>query len=502
MSKSFSTGMTVVVLLLAWATAAQEPIIFQQDFESDEVGQRPSGSWYFNEGTGASCLVSDEATDVPGSPSGTKNLKFSKAQTGSGTDLTVQWKFEGFIDQVMSSGKLTATYWVYFASGQLMRHIAFRGYSPYKQYMKMVVRGNWPDDIRLEFPINGTQMLLSGAAWHKLTFVMEWNPVWPLPTGGIPKSDVKCRFFVDDQEHPGSPANILEDLVSPFGSVELNTKSDVPAIAYFDDIVVSTAPQVKSLVWANGRLALSWKGIADIGGTPALYEALDPAGPWTLIQGNIESGCSVNPGAARLAFYRVGPQEPPSPDQKVIFSDDFEAYDTSEEVETIGGWSRVNGCGKPEATWRLWNTAGEPLNTQDPNLVGMSGNYMISNSDFAQDARLDEELISPAIDFTGYKNVAVEFKCHINSYEDDTQNPQITDLDVSTYDPDSSTWSSWTNIFSRDSTAGDWSSDTAKFFGLGPVADGRIIKVRWRFHEAQFDYWWAIDNVSITGEQL
>jgi hypothetical protein len=259
---------------------------------------------------------------------------------------------------------------------------------------------------------------------------------------------------------------------------------------------------VKSLAWANGRLALLWKAIADIGGPPALYGALDPAGPWALIQGNIESACSVNPGAARLTFYRVGPQEPPSPDQKVIFFDGFEAYDTSEEVETIGGWSRVNGCGKPEATWRLWNTAGEPLNTQDPNLVGMSGNYMISNSDFAQDARLDEELISPAIDFTGYRNVAVEFKCHINIYEDDTQSPQITDLDVSTYDPDSSTWSSWTNVFSRDSTAGDWSSDTAKFFSLGPVADDRIIKVRWRFHEAQFDYWWAIDNVSITGEQL
>ena len=500
----FSTAMAGIAVLIAWAAAAQDAIIFQQNFESDEVGQRPSGSWFFNEGAGATCLVSDEATDVPGSPSGSKNLKFAKSQTGSGTDLTVQWQFEGFIDQVMSSGKLTATYWVYFASGQLMRHIAFRGYSPWKHYMKMVVRGDWPGDIRLEFPINGTQKLLSGAAWHKLTFVMEWNPVWPLPPGGIPKADVKCRFFVDDEEHPGSPANILEDLVSPFGSVELNTRSDLAAVAYFDDIMLATAPPprptIKSLSWDKGKLSLQWSAPLGLGGVPGLYQAHDLTGPWTLVQWNIEPVCLVNPGEARCAFYRAGAQDRPV--LATIWSDDFEAYDTSEEVQTIGKWTILNGCGKPEAAWRLWNTAGDPLNTQDPNLLGMSSNYVIANSDFAQDVRLDEELISPQIDCAGYSSVGVEFNCHINIYEDDTQNPQITDLDISVFDPDTSTWSPWTNMFTRDGTSGDWASENPKLFSLSSLADGRVIKLRWRFHEAEFDYWWAIDNVRVIGEGI
>ncbi len=503
MSKTLLVAMAVSCLACVRIGAGQEKVIFREDFESGEVGERPVGSWYFTEGTGASCLVSEEGTEVPGSPGGSKNLRFAKTQTGSGSDLTVGWGFEEYAEEVMSSGKLTATYWVYFASGELMRHIAFRGAGPYKHYMKMVVRGNWPDDIRLEFPINGPQKLLGGPAWHKLTFVMEWDPVWPLPPGGIPKSDVECRFFIDDEEHPGSPANILEDLVSPFGSVELNTAAWAPAVCYIDEITVMTAlprPEIESLSLRDGKVALSWKSVTDLGGIPALYQAFDPGGPWTLAQGNIESACSVNPGAVSVTFYRVGPQQAPSPERKVIFAEDFEGYSSSGEVETVGGWRITNGCGVPEVAWRLCNTAGEPLQTEDPDLTGMSGNYMISNSDFSQEARLDEELVSPIIDCTGYSKVGVEFRCNVKVYEDDPEDAQITELDLSIYDGDLGSWSAWTNVFRRDMSGGDWSSEAPKFFDVGALADGQSIRFRWRFREAQYDYWWAIDDVNVTGE--
>jgi hypothetical protein len=49
-------------------------------------------------------------------------------------------------------------------------------------------------------------------------------------------------------------------------------------------------------------------------------------------------------------------------------------------------------------------------------------------------------------------------------------------------------------------TSGDWASETPKFFSISDVADGRMVKLRWRFHDAQYDYWWAIDNVKVTGE--
>jgi len=495
----------LLAFVASQASFAQEDVIFQQDFESDVVGEGPSGRWNINAKAGAFCVVSDEATTVPGSPPGSQNLKFAKTQTGSGTQLTVQWIFEEQAEKVMTSGRLTTTYWVYFDSGALMRHVAFRGYSPYKHYMKMVVRGDWPGDVRLEFPLNGPQVQITDASWHKLTFVMEWDPVWPLPAGGVPKSEVSCRFFVDDQEHPGSPASILEDLVSPFGSVELNTADNLTSVCYLDDITVSVAlppPAITSLSFAAGKIAMQWADPIQQMGTPCLYTADDPRGPWKLLQGNVESSCLVSPGASARSFYRVGQREVPSETRKEILSDDFERYANSAEVQSVGGWAVVNGSGFPDVTWRLWNTAGEPLNVEDPNLIGMAGNYMISDSDFSSEARLDEQLISPEVDCSGFTDVWVEFDCNIRVYEDDTENPQITELDMSVYDADSGTWSEWANLFSRTMASGNWTSEEPKVFSLSPAADGKKVKIRWRFRESQYDFWWAIDNVKVSGEQL
>lgn len=494
-----------VAFVASQALFAEEDVIFQQDFESDVVGEGPSGRWTIHARTGASCLVSDEATTVPGSPPGSKNLKFAKTQTGGDTQLTVQLSFEEHVEKVMTSGRLTATYWVYFESGALMRHVVFRGYNPYKHYMRMVVRGEWPEDVRLEFPINGAQVQVTDTSWHKLTFMMEWDPVWPLPEGGIPRSQVSCRFFVDDQEHPGSPANISEDLVSPFGSIEFNTADNLTAVCHLDNVTVSVAPPppaITSLHFAEGKLAMQWSDPMQQIETPYLYRAEDPRGPWKLFQGNIESTCLVSRGETAKLFCRVGQKETPSATRMEIFLDDFEGYANSAEVENVGGWRVVNGSGFAEVTWRLWNTAGEPLNVEDPNLVGMSGNYMISDSDFSAEAHVEEQLISPEIDCSGFSDVWVGFNCNIRIYEDDAENPQITELDISVYDADSGTWSEWANLFRRTAASGDWSSEEPKVFNLSPAADGRKVKIRWRFHQAQYDYWWAIDNVGVSGEQL
>ena len=497
-------SMLFFALIASQALFAQEDVIFQHDFESDVVGEGPSGRWNINAKTGAYCVVSDEATTVSGSPPGSKNLKFAKTQTGSNTQLTVQLIFEEHIEEVMTSGRLTATYWVYFDSGALMRHVVFRGYNPYKHYMRMVVRGDWPGDVRLEFPINGAQVQITDASWHKLTFMMEWDPVWPLPEGGIPKSEVSCRFFVDDPEHPGSPANLMEDLVSAFGSIEFNTADALTAVCHLDNIMVTVAappPAIKSLSYAEGKIAMDWTDPMQQIGIPYLYRADDPRGPWRFLEGNIESSCRVSPGAMAQSFYRIGQKETPSATRTEIFSDDFEGYANSAEVESVGGWGVVNGSGFAEVRWRLWNTAGEPLNVEDPNLVGMSGNYMISDSDFSAEAQLDEELISPETDCSGFSDVWVAFNCNIRIYEDDPENHQVTELDMSVYDADSGTWSEWANLSSRTAASGDWSSEEPKVFSLSPAADGRKVKIRWRFHQAQYDYWWAIDNVKVTGEQ-
>ena len=230
------------------------------------------------------------------------------------------------------------------------------------------------------------------------------------------------------------------------------------------------------------------------------YEAVDPRGPWSLVQGNIESECLVDPAEAKQLFYRVGPYEESPVQQTELFADDFEGYANSDEIETLGGWTIINGAGDAAVQWQLWNTGGEPLNSESPDLVGMTENYVISDSDFGPDSALDEELISPVIDCAGYSQVQLDFNSNMRIYEDDQTHMQITDLDLSVYDADAGTWSDWKNMFRRDMTKGSWSSESPRSFSLSPFADGRHIKLRWRFYDAVYDYWWAIDDVKVTAE--
>jgi len=195
----------------------------------------------------------------------------------------------------------------------------------------------------------------------------------------------------------------------------------------------------------------------------------------------------------------------PSAERKVIFSEDFSSYSRTSEVSSVGGWTIITGSSSPGA-WQLWNTLGEPLSSEPgepgPALPGMSGNYMVSNGDFAADIPLDEQLISPEIDCAGYDSLAVQFTSHINIFEDDLDGDlQTTDFDLSVYDPDSQSWSDWLTIFTHDRSAGDQSSATPLSFRISSLADGRKVKLRWHFYNTRYDFWWAIDNVVVSGRR-
>ncbi len=192
------------------------------------------------------------------------------------------------------------------------------------------------------------------------------------------------------------------------------------------------------------------------------------------------------------------------PARELIFSDDFDRYDSTAEVTSLGKWNIVNGSGEPNGAWRLWDTSGRPLAAGEPgpDFPGFLSGYMVSNGDFAGNVHLDEQLVSPEIDCSSFCCVAVQFATAINIYEQDREGDlQTSDFDISFYDEASQSWSDWINLSRHDRNSGDHFSAIPQWFDVSPLADGRKVVFRWHFYNTYWDYWWAVDDVRVTGEK-
>jgi hypothetical protein len=180
-----------------------------------------------------------------------------------------------------------------------------------------------------------------------------------------------------------------------------------------------------------------------------------------------------------------------------VFADDFEGH--SSLYGTINaGWTVVSGSGSSEGTWRLWNTAGNPLGTESAGLAGMSGNYAISDSDLPGNVLLDEQLITPAIDCRACSNVRLDFSRNYRVY-DDVGHDQVAEVDIRSSN-DGGTWSQWVNLQHYDRAGG--SSSGSEQVDISAYADGKVIQIRWHFYDTYYDYWFAVDNIVVSGRRV
>ncbi len=188
-----------------------------------------------------------------------------------------------------------------------------------------------------------------------------------------------------------------------------------------------------------------------------------------------------------------------APTRETLFEDDFEEHTVL--YDTINGdWTVINGSGVFDGAWRLWNTGGSLLGNESPALAAMTDNYAITDSDLAGAVDADEELITPTLDCTGHRSVRLNFTMNYKRYIDDVDHDQIADVDVRSSE-DGVTWGNWTNLLRWDiNTVADTASG-AQEVDLSAHADGQFIQVRWRFHEANYDYWFAIDDIRVSGDK-
>jgi hypothetical protein len=145
------------------------------------------------------------------------------------------------------------------------------------------------------------------------------------------------------------------------------------------------------------------------------------------------------------------------------------------------------------------------LGTEPANIAGMEGKYMISDSDLSgEGVLLDEEMLSPEVDCTEWRKLRLNFNKNYHIY-DDVDHTQDAEVDVRSFDAETG-WSDWTNLLHLDITSVPAGLDPPELsdpevFDLSAY-DGKKIQLRFHFFNAEYDYWFAVDDIRLSGEEV
>ncbi len=147
------------------------------------------------------------------------------------------------------------------------------------------------------------------------------------------------------------------------------------------------------------------------------------------------------------------------------------------------GWTVVDGGsgGGPAATWTTDNPGSRDLDLEEP--------FAIADSDaLGAGATMDEELITPVVDAAAFTAVELAFVHDFAWFSGGGD--EHGDVDVRS----AATGGVWTTVasFSGADTGGPVSVDlTAQAAGQADV------EIRFRYHDAAFDFWWAVDDIEV-----
>jgi len=146
------------------------------------------------------------------------------------------------------------------------------------------------------------------------------------------------------------------------------------------------------------------------------------------------------------------------------------------------GWTIIDGY----ADGNTW-TSENPADRSPPSVTGT---FMIVDSDWAgYGVNMDEELITPSMDCSYCENVMLSF-AHAFWYGAGRAK-EVGDVDVSV------NAGPWQNLLRYEaSTSGTVQLD------LSSIADGQPdVRIRWRYYNTLWEYFWAVDDIEISGIQ-
>jgi hypothetical protein len=117
--------------------------------------------------------------------------------------------------------------------------------------------------------------------------------------------------------------------------------------------------------------------------------------------------------------------------------------------------------------------------------------FMIVDSDWAGiEVEMDEELITPPIDCTGYGTVYLKFEHYFRWYNKSLN--EVGDIDVSI------NGGAWTNVAKYQGN----DDDGEKNINISSLASNQSnVRIRWHYYNANYEWFWGIDNVELLGIQ-
>jgi len=160
---------------------------------------------------------------------------------------------------------------------------------------------------------------------------------------------------------------------------------------------------------------------------------------------------------------------------------------------TAGGWTTLNNStgGIPaNAAWTL-RSNGYVYGTNTFNSNDASQFYMSNSDDQGSAGTTNTILVSPTINLTGYTAASMTF---YHNYRHVTGDQAYVELSTD----GGSTWP--TQLQTYTSTQGVSNGFVLVTTNLTPYIGNATVKIRFRY-TATFGYWWAIDNINITGDQ-
>ena len=166
----------------------------------------------------------------------------------------------------------------------------------------------------------------------------------------------------------------------------------------------------------------------------------------------------------------------------VMYSKDYkdDLLNTDFDSGIPGDWTIIDG-GETTDTWfGATNYNGYTLNGTP---------FAFVDSDEAGYVDMDEILITPELNTSGYTSLTLEFDHYFNFYS--YGGDEKGDVDI---------WngSSWQNIYSVNSDVGSWSSPDHQAIDILSYSNANL-KVRFHYYDANYDWYWAVDNVVISG---
>ena len=151
-------------------------------------------------------------------------------------------------------------------------------------------------------------------------------------------------------------------------------------------------------------------------------------------------------------------------------------------------WTVVNGGtgGGAAATWTTANPGGRTF--ASPLVAPVA---IVDSDNATSSASQDEQLITPVMNLSTATSVTLQFDQFFRWYNAGLN--EFGDVDVRS----TLTGGLWVNVFRNQN--GDSPNPDHKTLNITPQAAGAAdVLVRFHYYQAQFEWWWEVDNVNVT----